>query len=151
MGTFINESVPVETLKTILEAHWESFAEIPTPNFVIINDTDGEFMRANYTQGDYIMLSMEGTENIKYRGNISYYDRTFPLTLQIGTKEGRQRLRDLWKEIKAILFDNKHDFTGWQLIRILSYTEMTNQDQNIWRAVIKIQLESAGVCVETNV
>ena len=149
MGTFVSENVPVVTLKTMLENYWESFSETTTPSFVIVNDPEGEFMRVDYSTGDYVLISMDGTESVKYRGNISYYDRSFPITIQIGTKEGRQRLRDIWKMIKSILFDRKHEFDNWQLIRILSYTEMVSNDQNIWRAVIRIQLESAGVSVET--
>lgn len=149
MADFTSDSVPVETLKTLLQTYWEAFKEVTIPNIVIVNDSEGEFMRADYTLGDYIFISAEGAQNIKYRGNISYYDRTYPINIQIGTKENRQRLEDLWKMLKAILFDQKHDFTDWQLIRILSYTEMTNQDQSIWRASVRIQLESAGVCVES--
>ena len=146
--SFIQESVPVETLKTMLQTYWESFKETRTPSVVIVNDSEGEFMRADYNIGDYIFLSEEGSESIKYRGNIQYIDFSHPITIQIGTKEGRQRLRDLWKMIRSILLSRKHNFTNWQLIRILSYTEMVNQDQNVWRGVIRIQLEKAGVTAD---
>jgi len=29
----------------------------------------------------------------------------------------------------------------------MSYTEMVNEEANIWRGVIKLMVESAGVCV----
>lgn len=151
MGTFTSESVPTETMKELLETNWESFYETHTPTFLIINDTEGDFLKINYNIGDYVLISSEGSESIKYRGNIQYYDKTHPLVLQIGTKEGPQRLRDIWKMTRTILFDKKHDFAGWQLIRLLSYTEMTTKDLSIWRAIIRLQVESAGVCVETNV
>ena len=149
MGFFIVETSPIDTLKKIIVEYWESYLETTVPIVVITNDPEGDFMRADYNMGDYLILSPDGSESIKYRGNIQYYDKTHPLTIQIGTKEGYQKLRDMWKMIRAIFFDNKHSFDGWQLIRLISYTEMVNQDQMIWRAIVRLQVESAGICVET--
>ncbi len=147
--SFTSDSEPLSTLKTLLQTYWESFLETPVPQFVISNDLEGEFLRANYNISDYIILATEGTENIRYRGNYQYYDKSYPINILIGTKHNRQRLRDLWKMIRQILFDKKHNFTSWQLVRMLSYTEMTNQDQSIWRALVRIQLESAGVSADS--
>ena len=151
MGNYTAENEPLEDMKELLEDNWEQFKEHPLPIVVISNDPDDAASRINLNEGDHIIIKMEGSENIKYRGNIKYRDSTFPIVLEVQTKESRQRLRDLWRQIKAICFDNLHDFPNWQLIRLVGYTEMVNANLSIWKAIIRINLESAGVAVETNV
>ena len=102
--TFVAESIPQDTLKTLLETYWMDSQEVPTPNIVIVNDPEGEMLYANYTGGDYIMIAMSGSEGIRYRGNIKYYDKNFPILINIGTKESRQRLRDIWKMTRGQIY-----------------------------------------------
>jgi hypothetical protein len=143
------EYEPITTMKELLEDNWIPYLECPTPIFVIANDEDDPYSRIDLNLGDHVVLRTDGSEVIKYRGNIQYYDKEYPITLDVFTKENRQRLKDIWKQVRAICFLKKWDFTGYQLVLINSYTEMVNEQLNIWRAEIKLRVTAAGVCADT--
>jgi hypothetical protein len=145
------ESSPPETMKDLIDSRWVSFKNVPKPTVIVSNDATDPYIRFNLNDGaDIIIIYQSGPEMIKYRGNISYYDKSFPLQLDIWTKQDRQRLRDIWKEIKGIIFDHLFGFTGYQIIRIKGYTEMVNDSVNVWKGQVKLSVDAAGVCVETN-
>ncbi len=146
---YVAESIPLDTIKDILELNWIPYLECPTPILVVTNDPEEVYSRFNLNDGDHIIIKTGGPEQIKYRGNIEYYDRTYPIVLDLLTKDSRQRLRDIWKQVKAICFAKKFDFTGYQLIQLISYTEMVNEQLNIWRAEVQLQVTAAGVCIDT--
>lgn len=136
-------------MKDLLDVNWPNVKEIPKPTFIVKNDADDPWSRINYRDGDYLVISSDSSEQIKYRGNIHYYDKAYTLNLEFRSMRDRQRIRDIWKVIKAICFDNKWDFTGYQLLRMTSYQESTNSEFNVWRGVIKVIVESGAVPVET--
>ena len=140
--------VYLDDMKTVLDTYWSEFHETPKPQFIVVNDPDGPEARVDYNIGDAIIITTEGSEQIRYRGNIQYYDRIVPVTLDIRTKENRQRLHDIWKMIRIVMFDQKHDFPNYQLIRIIGYQEMVNEEMNIWRGVARIQLENHCIPVD---
>lgn len=148
--SWTNASNDPEEIKKLLEDNWEEFQETPKPKIVIVNDPDGEKMYANLNISDYITIAYEGNIRVKYRGNISYFDRTIPMTIQTWTKHGRLRNNNLMKEVRSIFFDKKHDMDNHQLIRIIGYSELVNEAQKVWKGILSIQLESAGVQVESN-
>jgi hypothetical protein len=150
--SYTAENIPQSIMKTILEDHWTQFSECPKPTIVVVNDPDDVVARINTRDGDFLTIKQEGAEVVTYRGNITYYDRILPMTLDIFTMTSRQRLRDIWKQIKVIIFDKKHSGAqemGYQLIRLGSYTEMVNESNNIWRGTIKLQVEAHGVLCDT--
>ena len=146
--SYTKASLPPEDLKTLIETYWISYQKLPKPTIIVANSEDDLQVKFDMgNQGDHIIIKTDGNENIKYRGNINYLDRSYPLGLEIWTVNGRQRLRDIWKQVGIMCLNHKWEFPNYQLIRILSYTEMVNEEANIWRAVIKLMVESAGVCV----
>lgn len=136
-------------MKDLLEENWPKISEVPKPIIIVKNDPEDPFTRVNLQDGDVLVISSDSPEQIKYRGNIHYYDKAYTLTLEFRSMENRQRVRDIWRIIRAICFSKKWNFTGYQLIRMTSYQESTNESVNIWRGVEKIIVESAGVSVET--
>lgn len=149
MAKYTAEPIPQDTLSALLTKNWISFKEMPRPEIVVANDPEDAISRFNTGDGDYIIISQGGPEIIKYRGNVQYYDRAFPLTAELYSKKDRQRIRDMWWQFKGIIFDHLFGFQGYQIIRLKSYTEMVNGNLNIWKAEIKISVESAGVCIDT--
>lgn len=149
--SFTEESEPLSDFKDLLEDNWVSYQEIPKANIIIANDLDEAISRINLMDSDYIIISMSGNEDIRYRGNIVYYDRIFPVALNMLTKESRQRLRNIYKIVRSICFMNKHIFTGWQLIKLLRYQELVGTDINIWRGQIFLQFENHAILAETSV
>lgn len=142
----MSETVPEEVFKTLLDTYWLK-TDIPKPNMEIANDVEKAFARIDLKNGDALIIKPGGTESIKYRGNVQYFDRTYPLEIDYRTINSRQRVRDSWQMIRKIIFNNIWYFNsvGYQLIRIVGYQELVGTDLNIWRVVIKISLESAGI------
>jgi hypothetical protein len=143
------ENDPLSDMKTLLDESWIESATFPKPELDISNDPDNAVQRLDMTSNDIILITTGGGEQIKYRGNIQYYDRYYPVTLTIQTSISRGRLRNLWKMCKAIFFDNKWAFPSYQLIVMQRYTEMLNTDTNVWRAIVEVSLQSNGVSAET--
>jgi hypothetical protein len=140
---------PLEVLKDLLNDNWVDHEETPKPREILVqNEVDNTTARFDLTLGDVIVIKMEGMEQIKQRGNFQYFDRAFPIMIEFYTKESRSRLRNLGKMIRAICSANKHDFDGYQLIRLREYTEMVEENLNIWKGIQKVQVESAAVCQE---
>ena len=149
---FVEESEPLSTIQSLLNDNWVSYSESPLPEIIIANDPEETISRVDFmNMGDYIIISMSGNEDIRYRGNVTYYDRIFPIALNVLTKESRQRLRDIYKVIRSICFIKKHNFTGWQLIKLLRYQELVGTDINIWRGQIVLQLENHGIAAEVRI
>jgi len=147
---YVKESLPPEIFKDLLDKNWVSARNMPKPDIIVVNDPEEARSRFDISSSDVITIVTSGPETIKYRGNVHYYDRVYPLTLEIWTRVDRQRLRDMYKQIKGIVFDHLFAIEGYQIIRLQSYTEMVNDSLNIWKGQIKLTVEAAGVCVETN-
>jgi len=145
---YVAETIPEDVMKDILDTYWPKISEVPKPKIIVKNDPDDPFVRWNERDGDILVISNDSPEQIKYRGNINYYDRAYPLTIEFRSMKSRQRVRDMWRIVKAICFARKWNFTGYQLIRLQSYQESTNSALNCWRGVQKIIVEAGGVAVE---
>ncbi len=147
--SFTSEAEPLESMKDLLKDSWKAYYEVKMPQIVIANDPNEPKLRAELNNGDLIILKMEGAEQLKQRANFMYYDRIFPMSIEIYTKVSRQRMRDLGKIIRMICNDNKHDFPRYQLIRYLGYDESVEANLNIWRYRFRLQLESNALCTES--
>lgn len=150
---YTKELEPLETMDSLLKQYWPSVKEAPLPNIMIVNPGEQYeeiTQRINLDEGDYLILRTSDTpESIKYRGNIAYIDKIHFMDIEVTTMEGRQRLRDLYKVLRMILLTYKHQFTGWQLIRMLSWAEMVNDAFNIWKGILKIQIENHAVIADS--
>ena len=142
---FSQESEPLTTMQALLTDNWVVYSTTPLPIFLVANDSTEPYVRFDMNAGDHVIIRMSGSENIRYRGNIIYYDRIYPMGLSIWTKTSRQRLRNLYKVIRSICFMKKHNFSGWQLIRLGSYQEMVNESSNVWRGEINLVVENHGI------
>ena len=149
MVAFSSESDPLDEMKTLLEDNWVAFRDITTPQIIIPNETDNTVSRMDLNLGDTVVIKMDGTETLKQRANFKYYDRLFPIIIEIYTKHSRQRMRDLGKMLRMIINDNIHSFPSYQLMRYRGYSEAIEENLNIWRSTFRIQLESNAVCVES--
>lgn len=151
--TYLAETIPEEIFRDLIDEYWNRAAgsEIVKPTIVIPNNADDPFNRIDLANGDALVIKSEGPEMVKYRGNVHYYDKTYPLSLEFRTTEDRQRIRNFWRITRKIIFSNIWVFNsaGYQLVRIVNYQESVGADLKIWRCVVKISLESAGISIET--
>jgi hypothetical protein len=149
MTDFVEESDPLDEMKTMLEDHWKGFQEVNMPQIIVANDAEDPRLRADMLSGDTVVIKMDGMEKLTQRYNFSYYDRIFPIVIEVHTKESRQRLRNIMKVIRSIVNDNIHSFPSYQLMRYKGYDEAVEDTLNIWRGRFRFQLESNAVCVES--
>jgi hypothetical protein len=147
--TYAAETVPEEVMYDLLNKNWPKIDEVPKPVLIVKNDAEDPFLRVDLKAGDVIVVSPEAPERIKYRGNIHYYDKSYTLAIEFRSIKDRQRVRDLWRIIRAICFSKKWEFTGYQLIRLDSYQESVNDSLKIWKGTMRIIVEAAGVSVES--
>jgi hypothetical protein len=147
--TYAAETVPEEVMYDLLNDDWPKIDEVPKPVLIVKNDVEDPFLRVDLKNSDVIVISPESPERIKYRGNINYYDKAYTLVLEFRSIKDRQRVRDIWRIIRAICFSRKWNFTGYQLIRLDSYQESVNDSLKIWKGVMRIIVEAAGVSVES--
>jgi hypothetical protein len=144
------ESQPENDFQDIINTYWKETEDFPKPEVMIVNDVNEAISRIDLNNSDYLLINMPSPENFKPRGNIHYYDRVITgLTAIILTKESRQRVKNLSKMVRAIVWDRKHNFPNYQLIKPIGYRELVNTDLNIWRAEITFQVEAHCILVET--
>ena len=82
-------------------------------------------------------------------GNWKYCNRLYIIELEIQTNANRQRLYDLVKEVRRICHARMHNLTNFQRIRFMSFSESTQEEVNIWKGSITIQLENNAILLET--
>ena len=145
------ENQPEQDFKDILDTYWKVTIDFPKPTIIVVNSIDDEVIsRVNLDEGDHILISMNSAEAFRPRGNIHYYDRVISgLVATALTKVSRQRVRNMSKMVRAIMFDRKHNFPHYQLVVPVSYREMINTDLNIWRAELVFQVEAHAIAIET--
>jgi len=146
---FTSESDPLEEMRELLDSSWKSYPEVKRPQLIVVNDVKDPRSRADLNMGDTILIRMDGIETSKQRANFKYYDRIFPMMIEIYTKESRQRMRDLGKMVRMIINDNIHNFNSYQLMRYKGQDESVEDTLNIWRYRFRLQLESNAVCAES--
>ena len=147
--TYTAESDPLDEMKTLIEDNWVGFKEIGLPQIIVANDPSDPVLRLELNLGDAIVIKMAGTETLKQVANFNYYNRFFPIVVEIYTKVSRQRMRDLGKMVRMICNDKKHAFPSYQLIRYSGQDESVEENLNIWRYRFRFQLESNVVAAES--
>jgi hypothetical protein len=145
---FTNEPDPLNELKILLSEKWPNFQEVKIPQILVANDADDPRIRACLSDGDVIVIKQDGLEKLTQRYNFTYYDRLFPVVIEMWTKESRQRMRNLGRMVRAIINDNIHKQQSYQLIRYKGIEEAVDDTLNIWRGKFRFQLESNAICIE---
>ena len=152
MSDFVNESEPLSELKTLITENWIVLPETPLPQILIVNDPEDAISKIDFRDVDYLLLSMNGNEQITMRGNWIYWDHLWPVLITIATVVDRQRLQNIKKMLRTILFVEKYLLPTWERIKLQSYAEMFGQgDINIWRGQLAIMLENYAVLAENTI
>ena len=145
--TYSAEARAQEAFKDFLEENWDERLnnEVPKPQFVAPN----EEIKMNLKMGDVCAVRVEtpGLQDTQ-RGNWTYKDVKIPVLITIYTMKSRQRLWDLKQEITRICYHFKHDMDEFQLVRMVSFMESTDDTARVWEGDIRVSLESNGVYVE---
>jgi len=145
--TYSAEPIPTTLFKAMLDSEWDTRTgiEIPEPTFYEAVSEEQRIHLKN--EGDLVVIRADARgETERLRDSWKYKDTEYLITLELHTIESRQRLFDLFQEIRRIIHNNLHDeaTTGFQICIYESFTEKTTEEQNYWNAEIRVRLSSVG-------
>ena len=81
-------------------------------------------------------------------GNWKFVDRTYSVTLSVQTRDSRQRLYNLMREIRKICHVRRHEMTNFQRLQFLNFNEDTTEQANVWTGTVSVQLVNQNVLAE---
>ena len=146
------EPLPANDVLNILDATWV-FGKVAgtskKPGFIEVTGA-GDPLRIDLNVNDQIVGKV-GTPALEEQpiGNYKYGNRTYLVELEVYTLANRQRLYDIMREIRRIIHVQVHGLTNFQRVRFVSFSELTQEQVNLWTGVISIQLENRAVLLET--
>ena len=145
-----SESIPADIVSAMLSTNWDTHGNyIPTPNFFVLNDGTNSQIRVDLRRGDYLIIAVEvPAEEETPIANWNYGHKMTKVTIEVATKETRQRLYDLKQEIRRIVHSQLHNVTGYYRIRYASFNEMTDEYLNMWIGQVDVELESHATLLE---
>ena len=146
------EPLPANDVLNILDATWVYGNVAGTskkPGFIEVTGA-GDPLRIDLNVNDQI-VGKAGTPALEEQpiGNYKYGNRTYLVELEVYTLASRQRLYDIMREIRRIIHVKVHGLTSFQRVRFVSFSELTQEQVNLWTGVISIQLENRAVLLET--
>lgn len=146
-----NEYIPVQIINNLLDTNWNTQTGlIPEPTFRMVGGPS-QAIRADMRPGDQVIIRTDITgESEEQIGNWTYINRFVDIILELYTMISRQRLHNLKQEIRRIVHANIHasGINPFHRIRYKNFSEMTQDQANIWEGRIAIRLESYGVLSE---
>ena len=80
--------------------------------------------------------------------NYKYGNRTYRVTLEVYTKDSRQKLYNLMREIRRVCHARVHSLSNFQRITFNSFTEDNNEQANVWVGTVDIELVNNAVLLE---
>ena len=136
--------VPSNSVLEFLQEEWNS-RYVQKPHIVSHNDGITAF-RQNLNNYDLINV-INGTpaQQLKPIGNWTYGNLIWRLQLDLYTTQGRDRLWQLQHEIMNISFRRLHDIPNFQRIAYEKFTEVHDQQANMWHGKIDLELVSNAV------
>lgn len=142
------EPIPSNTIYTELGNQWNS-GNVTTP--VIVEHTgDNQPNRIDLNRGDYLIVR-PGSPSYREEpiGNWQYVNRTYIVTVDIQTKQSRQRLYDLVAETRRIAYARRHSLSDYQRIQFVSFTEAIDEEVKVWKGTVDIELVNNAVLAQT--
>ena len=146
------EPLPASDLLDTLNSTWV-YAKVSgstqKPGFVEVTGA-GDPLRIDLNVNDQI-LGRAGNPAVEETpiGNYKYGNRNYTVELEVYTLVSRQRLYDVMREIRRIIHVKVHDLTNFQRVRFVNFTELTQEQVNLWAGMITVQLENRAVLLET--
>ena len=146
------EPLPANDVLNSLDATWDYSKVSGTtkkPGFIEVTGA-GDPLRIDLNVNDQIVGKV-GTPALEEQpiGNYKYGNRQYMVELEVYTLANRQRLYDIMREIRRIIHVQVHGLTNFQRVRFVSFSELTQEQVNLWTGVISIQLENRAVLLET--
>ena len=136
----------VNDIHSLLDTNWDNQSgNVPEPFYVVLSD-NAESIRIDLTRGDYIVIRSD-TPTLDERpiGTWVYGDQRFKILLEVLTIHSRQRLYDLEREIRRICHSQMHSMTNFQRIQFMNFVELTQEEFQIWKGRIIVELLNSSI------
>ena len=142
-----SEPVAVTDIISELDTNWNA-SNVTKPQLVELNGPEGIF-RIDLNRADYI-IGQPGSPTMEETpiGNWKFVDRTYSVTLSVQTRDSRQRLYNLMREIRKICHVRRHEMTNFQRLQFLNFNEDTTEQANVWTGTVSVQLVNQNVLAE---
>ena len=141
------EPIAVTDILSELNTQWNA-SNVTKPQLVELNGPEGIF-RIDLNRADYI-IGQPGSPTMEETpiGNWKFVDRTYSVTLTVHTRDSRQRLYDLMREVRKICHVRRHEMTNFQRLQFLNFNEDTTEQANVWTGTVSVQLVNQNVLAE---
>ena len=143
------EPMPVKEFIDELNSQWNA-SNVTKPQLIEVTGETNDPLRFNLNVNDVLFgRAGDPAQEETPIGNWKYGNRLYRIELEIQTNANRQRLYDLVKEVRRICHARMHNLTNFQRIRFMSFSESTQEEVNVWKGSITIQLENNAILLET--
>ena len=143
------EPMPVKEFIDELNSQWVA-NNVTKPQLIEVTGETNDPLRFNLNVNDVLFgRAGDPAQEETPIGNWKYGNRLYRIELEIQTNANRQRLYDLVKEVRRICHARMHNLTNFQRIRFMSFSESTQEEVNVWKGSITIQLENNAILLET--
>ena len=141
------EPIAVTDILSELNTQWNA-SNVTKPQLVELNGPEGVF-RIDLNRADYI-IGQPGSPTMEETpiGNLKFVDRTYSVTLTVHTRDSRQRLYDLMREVRKICHVRRHEMTNFQRLQFLNFNEDTTEQANVWTGTVTVQMVNQNVLAE---
>ena len=141
--------MPVKEFIDELNSQWVA-NNVTKPQLIEVTGETNDPLRFNLNVNDVLFgRAGDPAQEETPIGNWKYGNRLYRIELEIQTNANRQRLYDLVKEVRRICHARMHNLTNFQRIRFMSFSESTQEEVNVWKGSITIQLENNAILLET--
>ena len=143
------EPMPVKEFIDELNSQWVA-NNVTKPQLIEVTGETNDPLRFNLNVNDVLFgRAGDPAQEETPIGNWKYGNRLYRIELEIQTNANSQRLYDLVKEVRRICHARMHNLTNFQRIRFMSFSESTQEEVNVWKGSITIQLENNAILLET--
>lgn len=150
--TYSAQTEPLSLLQGVFEDDWEdSEGRLPKPKFYIWNETPKK--RLSIDKMDIVTLQYESPEyQQEWEGAThEYYNERFFISVRIKSAKSRQRMMDIFGEVRRICFANQHNYSriGWKTLEVTGMRESPDSKRLNWEFEMSLMLEHLGKPVTT--
>ena len=143
------EPLPVSDVLSELNTQWNA-SNVTKPTLIEYNGGQTTTMRIDLNNSDYVIVQ-PGVPTLDETpiGNSSYVDRNYAVSLELMTKNSRQRLYDLMAEIRRICHARVHSMTNFQRVQFSAFNEVPGDELNVWTGMVEIFVVNTNIVAET--
>lgn len=142
-----NEPMPASEVLDELDSQWNA-SNVTEPNYIEVTGANDP-VRFNLNKADYV-IGRAGSPEIQETpiANYKYGNRVYRVVLEVYTKDSRQKLYNIMREIRRICHARVHSLTNFQRITFNQFAEDNSEQANVWVGTVDIELVNNAVLLE---